>query len=282
MSARNLFSNRFGKSGSNYNRKTIRERFGSIMGDVMKRASLIAAVLLVSAASFAQIRGVPASVTSTTFGRSMSPGVPASVTSLGPNGYSTAPCTQPGCGNAYFFYPIGTTPATIAQPAHTGHHGGGNGGHHHHGNGGSYGGGYVYVPYAYPVPVAVESDEPEPEEPEPPAPTIYERRPVVQPQPQRYIERQPVSNESAETEAPHHNMSPVSDEKIPVVVVYKDGHQQEIGNGNYAIVGEMLYDLSGPIAKKIKLADLDLSETVKLNEQRGVEFSLPAAFKPQV
>ncbi|MGZ4816761.1 MAG: hypothetical protein ACXVZV_15200 [Terriglobales bacterium] len=56
--------------------------------------------------------------------------------------------------------------------------------------------------------------------------------------------------------------------------------QQEIGNGNYAIVGDMLYDLSGPIARKIKLSDVDLAQTVQLNEQRGVEFNIPASYKP--
>ena len=200
-----------------------------------------------------------------------------SITSLGPNGYSSAPCSQPGCGNAYFFYPIGTTPATIARPVHGGHHHPGGG---HHGPGGSYyGGGYIYVPYTYPVPVAVEPEqEAQPEEPEPPAPTVFERRPVVQPAP--YVETRQPAEGAAQSEPQHHNMSPVSEEKIPVVIVYKDGRQLEIANGNYAIVGDMLYDLSGPIARKIKLADLNLSQTIERNEQRGVEFSLPATYKP--
>ena len=151
---------------------------------------------------------------------------------------------------------------------------------------GGYGyGGVAYVPYAYPVavPVAVApeeaaADDVQPQEPDPPAPTVFERRPTVQPAP--YTAE--ASAEAAASAQPKHvNLSPVSEEKIPVVIVYKDGHQQEIANGNFAIVGDMLYDLSGPIAHKIKLADLDLTQTVQLNEQRGVEFSLPAAYKPQ-
>ena len=249
-------------------------------GDIVKRASIIVGVLLLSTALFAQVRGVPASVTSFAPGRGMAPGVPASITSLGPNGYSTAPCTQPGCGNAYFFYPIGTTPGTIAQPGRGGHHHPGGGGGHHGHNGRFYNsGGYVYVPYTYPVPVAVEPEEEEaqPEQAEPPAPTVFEHRSVVQPAP--YTEPSyPVQQQATEPE--HHNMSPVSEEKIPVVVVYKDGRQLEIQNGNYAIVGDMLYDLSGPIAKKIKLADLNLTQTIQQNEQRGVEFTLPSSYKP--
>jgi hypothetical protein len=233
---------------------------------------------------FAQLHGVPASVTSFGPGRSMAPGVPASVTSLGPRGYN--PCNQPGCANAFFFYPIGTTPASISHPTHNGHHGG-----HHRPVTGGYGyGGYAYIPYAYPVavPVAVEPEEAVdadvaagPEEPDAPAPTVFERRPVVQPAPYAPEERAPETTAAAEPQDKHVNLSPVSEEKIPVVIVFKDGHQQEISNGNYAIVGDLLYDLSGPIAHKIKLADLDLAQTVQLNEQRGVEFSLPAAYKPQ-
>jgi len=228
----------------------------------------------------------------------MAPGVPASVTSLGPNGY-TGGCSQPGCGAGFYpFFPIGSTPNTIAKPGHNGHHGGGHGGTHH---GTGHSGGYVYVPYAYAVPVEVGPDDVAPEEagqpaePDPPAPTVFEHRANVQPagnssDPARYGDhyldsREPRANSADTTADPtpkHLNLSPVSEEKIPVVIVFKDGHQQEINNGNYAIVGEMLYDLSGPIAHKIKLADLDLEQTVQMNEQRGVEFNLPASYKPQV
>ena len=246
----------------------------------MKRATILAAVLL-SGALFAQVRGVPASVTSYAPGRGQAPGVPASVTSLGPNGY-TSGCNQPGCGAGFYpFYPIGATPGTLAKPGHNGHHTG-----NHHGT--PYrGGGYAYIPYAVPVPV--ETDQPlVAEDPDPPAATVFEHRPVVQLAPStadrygdHYLDsrEQPVDQQAS---APRHlNLSPVSEEKIPVVIVFKDGHQQEIGNGNYAIVGDQLYDLSGTLAKKYKLADLDLQQTVQLNEQRGVEFSLPAAYKPQ-
>jgi len=249
--------------------------------DLVKRGGIIATVVLFSGALFAQVHGVPASVTSFGPGRSMAPGVPASVTSLGPHGYN-GPCRQAGCANAFFLYPFGATPNSIARPVHTT-------GHHHPGRGtgysgyyGGYGyGGYAYIPYAYPVavpvPVEPEDNAEEDQQPEPPAPTVFERRPVVQPAP--YTTDPNVTNRA---DGNHVNLTGASEEKIPVVIVYKDGHQQEISNGNYAIVGDLLYDLSGPIAKKIKLADLDLTQTVQLNEQRGVEFNLPAAYKPQV
>ena len=59
----------------------------------------------------------------------------------------------------------------------------------------------------------------------------------------------------------------------PTVLVFRDGHQQEVRN--YAIVGDTLYDIGGSTAKKIKLGDLDLEKTAQVNDQRGVDFQLP-------
>jgi hypothetical protein len=58
------------------------------------------------------------------------------------------------------------------------------------------------------------------------------------------------------------------------VLVFKDGHQVEVAN--YAIVGNTLYDLSGGHRQKISLADLDLNATAKQNDDRGIDFQLPA------
>ena len=61
------------------------------------------------------------------------------------------------------------------------------------------------------------------------------------------------------------------------MLVFKDGHQDEIQN--YAVVGEMLYDLSPGHRRRIALADLDLATTVKLNDDRGIDFRLPPDLK---
>src|SRR4051812_35233742 len=132
----------------------------------MKRA-MIFVLAVSSSALFAQVNGVPASVTSFNGGKPN--GVPSSVTSLGPRGLSQK---------------------QQVQPAHDGHHGGGGGrggmgggrGGDHNGRGGDRGGrgGTVYVPYAYPYPVAAEPDQtmedPNQVESEVPAPTIFENR----------------------------------------------------------------------------------------------------------
>jgi hypothetical protein len=58
------------------------------------------------------------------------------------------------------------------------------------------------------------------------------------------------------------------------VLVFKDGHQLEVEN--YAIVGPTLYDLTEGHPRKVQLADLDLSATLKQNDDRGIDFHLPA------
>lgn len=59
----------------------------------------------------------------------------------------------------------------------------------------------------------------------------------------------------------------------PTVLVFRDGHQQEVGN--YAIMGQTVYVLDDR-TQKISLADLDVPATVKANDDRGMEFEVPA------
>ncbi len=59
----------------------------------------------------------------------------------------------------------------------------------------------------------------------------------------------------------------------PTVLVFRDGHQQEIAN--YAIAGNKLIVLGEQNSQKIQLSDLDLRATAKANENRGVDFKMP-------
>lgn len=59
------------------------------------------------------------------------------------------------------------------------------------------------------------------------------------------------------------------------LLVFNDGHQRQIQN--YAIVGQTLWILSDARATKVPLADLNLDQTIKINEERGVEFLGPAS-----
>jgi len=58
------------------------------------------------------------------------------------------------------------------------------------------------------------------------------------------------------------------------VLVFRDKHQQEVDN--YAIVGDTLWNFAPGQTQKIALDDLDLDATKKANEDRGIDFQLPA------
>lgn len=60
----------------------------------------------------------------------------------------------------------------------------------------------------------------------------------------------------------------------PTILVFKDGHRSEVLN--YAVVGDTLFDFGADRTHKILLADLDLAATRKVNDDRGVDFQIPA------
>jgi len=144
----------------------------------------------------------------------------------------------------------------------------------------------VYYPYYYPPSDMTDysdQEQPQPSEQpaEPPAPTIFESRPGYQPPPVKAYQpsmappaqsdnaaapSQPAANQAADNTP--------SEPEPTTILVFRDGHQLEIGN--YAIVGDTLYNLTGNYkTHKILLADLDLDKTTKVNEDRGYEFRLP-------
>jgi hypothetical protein len=134
----------------------------------------------------------------------------------------------------------------------------------------------VYVPYPYPV--FVEEQPADVVEPEPPAPTIFEHRPrAATPPPVTVVASKGETQPQASSREQNVPAQPDS-EPVPAILIFRDGHQAELLN--YAIVGQTLYDLGTPfVARKIPLADLDLEATIKANQDRGVDFSLPASAK---
>ncbi len=63
------------------------------------------------------------------------------------------------------------------------------------------------------------------------------------------------------------------------MLVFKDGHQAEVQN--YAVVGNVLYDLTPGHHRKIAVADLDLNATAKQNDDLGISFQLPPEINRQ-
>ena len=206
-----------------------------------------------------KINGVPASVTSFGFGgRPGFHGVPASVTSLN----------------------FGQVPN--AHPFHN-PHGFGDGRHHHNqGLVNPFYGATYYVPYAYPVYVMPTYDT-----------SVYDNamentQPASGPDAAEEVRRELESLRSTvreyrdelratrvtEQPAPTAELVQPAANQPQTVLVFRDGHQVDVEN--YAIVGGMLYDLSAGHTKKVALAELDLAATVKQNDERGVQFRVPA------
>lgn len=117
-----------------------------------------------------------------------------------------------------------------------------------------------------------------------PGPTVFERRPAdddsalaetSDPAPTPAEPAAPLSTSAGEN-APAAQPQLVQPQD-PSVLVFRDGHRLEIEN--YAIVGDALYDLTPGHVRRIALSQLDLAATVKANDDRGVDFTLPASIK---
>ena len=227
----------------------------------------------------AQINGTPASVSSPNFGGHLNstPGVPASITSVGPNGIQPRNpfFNQPTCCINPLF-PVNPRPPQ--------------GQRHRHQRGQFFpGGGAVYVPYAYPVVGEPDTGDATAEQQESPrderdendyrgGPTIFDRRGPGQPA-RSYVDNYPPRSSRPRTETETEAASASSRDETPVpdqpqtVLVFKDGHQIEVQN--YAVIGDTLYDLSPGHHQKIPVADIDLASTGKQNDDRGIDFRLP-------
>ena len=234
---------------------------------------VVLAALVSSSLSVAQINGVPASVTSMGFGgsHSFTPGIPASVTSLGSQGFQNSRSfviQPPCCINPLF--PVNPNP-----PA---------GRHHHRGSNFVPLVTPVYaVPYygmeMYQLPVAEEVVEET--EPDQGGPTIFDRRGSgaasarenpYESSTRRDYDRRDL-DEATEALAPS---TPAFEPALPqpmTVLVFHDGRQVEVQN--YAIQGDVLFDLTPGHPRKIPLSDLDLDATSKANDDRGLDFRLP-------
>jgi len=212
----------------------------------------------------AQIHGIAPSVTSYGFGGNFNPapGPRASVTSLGPFGYTFWPPANGRCCITSFGQPFSPFPEDRFSNF---------GIHHHRGHFGpeftpAYG-----IPYGYAYPVAVPvsegyADDPTDDKYSEDDPPAMERRHLPKKQDQDEV--------AATREADLEPAESAVSAQPTTTLVFKDGHKLDVEN--YAIVGEILFEFSSSLTYKIQLADLDLPATQKLNDDRGVEFHAPA------
>jgi len=69
-------------------------------------------------------------------------------------------------------------------------------------------------------------------------------------------------------------------EHPPAVLIFQDGRREEVSE--YTIMSGMIYSkadywTTGSWTRKIQIADLDVPATLRLNQERGVKFVLPAS-----
>ena len=252
-------------------------------------ASFLLMVVFATCLGSAQIHGVAPSVTSFGFGGSQnpSPGVPASITSLGPQGFQCCSQTR-----------ISVAPNFVGFQGNV---------QHHHGHGFPV---YVpiYTPTYTPTYVVVQPDAIDTvsdDEEDGGGPTIFDRRgPRRRASAERAYDRGYDEGSAAEQERlgreaarqsraarqredlasepsgaavkPEAESSRTSAPPVEpkTALVFRDGHNEEVTN--YAIVGDQLFDFTSG-KRRIAISDLDIAATTKANDTRGMDFRLPVA-----
>lgn len=197
-------------------------------------------------------------------------GVAPSVTSIGPNGISTAPPASVTSLGGWQQFPRGEffpkNPQLFHHRPRFNHFGLGHG---------QFGSSVLMVPYYVPYPVDSYAEQ---EYSDATAPSQAERQPVVllpyaNPAPAA-VPYPPVPTPSAPAPptAAETPTAPLPEQEA-TVLVFRDGRRMEVRN--YAIVGQELIRFSGKGPRRIPLADLDLDNTMRENENRGITFRLP-------
>jgi len=205
-------------------------------------------------------------------------GVRPSVTSLGPNGYGKGDdwFVFGSCCSSFVFWPANPSPPLSSGRHHRRRN-------HDHADSAAGISEPVYIPYA--VPYAQEADDDSadvdyvhaPGQPTQDAPTKRDRDRNSAREADDSTKISPggaASDELASGESGRGEAEGPVTAQPSTMLVFKDGHQSDVLN--YAIVGDTLFDLGAGRTRKILLADLDLPATHKANDERGVDFQIPA------
>ena len=205
-------------------------------------------VLLLSASAAAQVHGIPASVTSPRNGNLSRPvGIPASVTSLGPEGFNSfadiRPLSPPRRNR--LGREVGVAPIPL----------------------------FYGVPY-YPVVYLQAESEPVVQRVVQPATATEPQRIIVEIRDARPLIEPKAKLEAAPAPSPSPRVEAPEPERVPTVFIFRDGSRKELKD--FAITDTELIDLSEGLLKRAPLADLDRAATLKANAEKGVEVRLPA------
>ncbi|HKW68790.1 MAG TPA: hypothetical protein VJP04_15960 [Terriglobales bacterium] len=260
------------------------KRYHLPMRRLLSSAAIVLAMAFLAPSSFAQVRGTPAPEGQHHTGRSATV-APQGHAGVMPTPIGVSPAPAPAFPTPT---PIGVPPMLPVPGANNVP---GNGFHHHrnHDSDDFSRGAYpVYVPY----PVVVDPysmyqappDQADEETDDPPVvqgPTVFERRTPGDVTAGETFAADPSAEQASPSDAspaqPESAGSQPVQPQEPNVLVFRDGHQLEVQN--YAIVGDFLYDFTPGHARKVPLSQLDLPATVKANDDRGLDFTLPGSGK---
>ena len=212
-------------------------------------------------------------------------GSPHNTTTVGPYHFAPAPSVTSIGGR----YTPNILPSVTSIPNYGYHYG--HGPYYNGYKGGYYGGryrgggwGYV-IPYYYPVDSSYYGYDyvgggggPDLYSGPPAGPNDPNYHMIVEQPPVGPYDNMPEEAYAAPAPAPQPPTAPPPEVKPgePTVLVFRNGKQQEVTN--YAIMGDSLYVFDQG-RKKIALADLDILGTIKANDDRGIEFKVPASAK---
>jgi hypothetical protein len=218
-----------------------------------------------AATAFAQVHGVPASVTSpgSSNGFLVPRGVPSSVTSLGPEGFT------PGINPLFpATGPLVNPLVPGRAPVRSGHRGG-------RGHSGRIA---PVVPIYYGYPVYYSDDLNPDQQPQTPEPAVEQ---PAQPQrleivvtDKRDQEKKQAEQDAELKQAAEPKKSELSNPpEDPAIFIFKDGSRKELSN--FAVMGGSLYDLSEGKVFKVPLTSIDREATLAANAKQGREIQLP-------
>src|SRR5213593_3079775 len=137
-----------------------------------------------------------------------------------------------------------------------------------------YGYGY-YSPYIWPAPIVGEPVYSQPAYVVPPqTPAVSQTEADLSYQVGRLSQEIEGLRQQQAAQAQRPAQPAPPEPSIPVLLIFRDGHQLEIQN--YAVIGQTLWVLDERNRTKLLLSDLNLSATEREKRSRGVRFSPPS------
>lgn len=139
-----------------------------------------------------------------------------------------------------------------------------------HGHNGGFGAA-AYAPIYWMVPMDYSAEDETPAAQPEPDNSIADQVQALTDEVEMLREEQSAPQELPAREAGPRASAPKKPPKT--VLVFRDGHQSEVQD--YAILGKTLWVFGDQTTRKVPLAQLNLDGTIKLNDDRGVDFASP-------